>query len=55
MELSSIGNSYLQENEPWAIMKTNPQRASNVLFLIVCLVRFLGSLAEPYMSSFSAS
>jgi len=54
MELSSLGNSYLQENEPWAIMKTNPQRAANVLFLMVCFVRLLGGLAEPYMPSFSA-
>ncbi len=54
MELSSLGNSYLQETEPWAILKSNPERAANVLFLMVCFVRLLGCLAEPYMPSFSA-
>ena len=55
MELSSIGNSYLQENEPWAILKNNPQIASNVLFLKVYLLRLLGSPTEPYMPIFSLS
>lgn len=54
MELSSLGNTYLQETEPWAIIKSNPERAANVLFLMVCFVRLLGCLAEPYMPSFSA-
>jgi len=55
MEISSLGNSYLQENEPWAILKNNPQIASNVLFLKVYLLRLLGSPTEPYMPIFSLS
>jgi len=54
MELSSLGNVYLQETEPWAILKTKPERAANILFLMVNFVRLLGCLAEPYMPSFSA-
>ncbi len=54
MEISSLGNVYLQETEPWAIIKTKPERASNILFLMVNFVRLLGCLAEPYMPSFSA-
>ena len=54
MEVSSLGNTYLQETEPWAIIKTNPERSSNILFIMMNFVRLIGCLAEPYMPSFSA-
>lgn len=54
MEISSLGNGYLQETEPWAIIKKNPERAANVLYIMMNFVRVIGALAEPYMPSFSA-
>lgn len=54
MELSSLGNAYLQETAPWTLIKTNPQRGANILFLMMNFVRLIGCIAEPYMPSFSA-
>jgi methionyl-tRNA synthetase len=54
MELSSLGNAYLQETAPWLIMKTDPVRGANILFLMMNFVRLVGCIAEPYMPSFSA-
>ncbi len=54
MELSSLGNAYLQETAPWVIMKTDSIRGANILFLMMNFVRLVGCIAEPYMPSFSA-
>lgn len=54
MELSSLGNAYLQETAPWTLMKTEAIKGANILFLMCNFVRLLGTIAEPYMPSFSA-
>jgi methionyl-tRNA synthetase len=54
MEISSLCNSYFQETEPWVIFKSNPEKCETVFNILLNFVRLLGSLAEPYMPSFSA-
>lgn len=52
MELSSIGNKYFQENEPWKLakdFKTNEKRIENVLHLALQLTANLAFLAEPFL------
>lgn len=59
MEMSSIGNGFLQASAPWTLMKTNTssddtEKAETILWLLCNFVRFLGAIAEPFMPSFSA-
>lgn len=52
MELSSIGNKYFQENEPWKLakdFKANEKRIENVLHLALQLTANLAFLAEPFL------
>ncbi|GAB4134104.1 MAG: methionine--tRNA ligase [Raineya sp.] len=52
MELSSIGNKYFQENEPWKLakdFKTNQKRIESVLHLALQLSANLAFLAEPFL------
>ena len=52
MELSSIGNKYFQENEPWKLakdFKTTEKRIENVLHLALQLTANLSFLAEPFL------
>ena len=54
MEISSLGNSYFQETEPWVVIKSNTEKCETIVHILANFVRLLGSLAEPYMPSFSA-
>jgi methionyl-tRNA synthetase len=47
--LSSMGNKAFQEGEPWAVRKTDPEKADSLLMHLVYLVRDLGILIKPYM------
>jgi methionyl-tRNA synthetase len=52
MELSSIGNKYFQENEPWKLakdFKRNQARIENVLHLALQLTANLAFLMEPFL------
>jgi methionyl-tRNA synthetase len=52
MELSSIGNKYFQENEPWKLAKDfkgNQARIENVLHLALQLTANLAFLMEPFL------
>jgi methionyl-tRNA synthetase len=54
MALSSLGNSYVQEAQPWELRKAGKTaEADNVISLAVSFVRLLGSVFEPYMPAFA--
>ncbi|HRH56912.1 MAG TPA: methionine--tRNA ligase [Chitinophagales bacterium] len=38
MRLSSLGNKFLQDNEPWKLVKTNPDATEQILYLSVQIV-----------------
>ena len=59
MEISSLGNGYLQVTEPWNLVKEKNEKydltkAETVFYILNSFLRFLGALAEPFMPSFSA-
>ena len=51
LEVSSFGNSYLQDCSPWVIYKKEPdsQEVKDCLFACVQIVAVLGILAEPFI------
>lgn len=59
MEISALGNGYMQVTEPWNLLKKKDPKydevkAETVFFILTAFTRFLGALAEPFMPSFSA-
>ena len=59
MEISSLGNGYLQVTQPWTLLKKgdknyNLEKAESIFYVLNSFLRFLGALAEPFMPSFSA-
>ena len=59
MEISSLGNGYLQVSQPWNLVKEKDPsydfaKAESLFFILNAFLRFLGALAEPFMPSFSA-
>ena len=59
MEISSLGNGYLQLTTPWNLLKQGKEtydlERAETLFNVFCrLVRFIGLIMEPFMPSFSA-
>ncbi|MDF2232837.1 methionine--tRNA ligase [Albimonas sp. CAU 1670] len=43
------GNEYLQRAEPWAVFKTDPERAAAVIRFSLNLVRLYGILSRPFV------
>ena len=59
MEISSLGNGYLQVTQPWNLLKKNDpkydlEKAETVFYVLNAFLRLIGALAEPFMPSFSA-
>ena len=59
MEISSLGNGYLQVSQPWTLLKKNDAKydlpkAESIFFILNSFLRLIGALAEPFMPSFSA-
>lgn len=51
--ISSEGNKYFQDNEPWTLVKTDRRKAHEVLSICVNLVKNLAILLKPIMPVFS--
>ena len=51
MEISSMGNQFLQNNAPWKLIKTDEQGTANVLFHAIQIVYVLGHVISPFMPS----
>ena len=59
MEISSLGNGYFQNKEPWVLVKKNSEKfnfekAESIFYILCCFIRFIGLLSEPFMPSLSA-
>ncbi len=50
--ISSIGNKYFQEKEPWKIVKNNKEEARNVLSFCLKISMIICSLLKPVMPEF---
>lgn len=53
MEISALGNKYMQENEPWKLVKEDEKKARSVIATCVNIVKCLSILINPIMPSFS--
>lgn len=53
MQVSSLGNLYLQESQFWKLYKEDPPACAIVLKTSVGVVHLLATLLEPFMPSFS--
>jgi methionyl-tRNA synthetase len=49
MNLARFGNQYLQIEEPWKTIKTDPQKAANSLFVAVQIAAGLAQICEPFL------
>ena len=55
MELSRLGNKYLQDSEPWKLIKdeSNKQKVANCLFTCIQLTKTIGKYAEIFLPNTS--
>ncbi len=49
IDISSIGNKYFNEKEPWNLLKANRQKAANTLYVAVQIVKTLAITLEPFI------
>lgn len=49
MDLARSGNKYLTDNEPWKVIKTNPDRAQTTLAVSMQIVIGLSALSFPFL------
>lgn len=47
IELARLGNQYFQENEPWKLIKTQPQKTANIIHNCIRLIEALALLYYP--------
>lgn len=49
MNLARIGNKYLADEEPWKIIKENPERVQTILFVAAQVSGALAYFTEPFL------
>ena len=49
LELSSEGNKYINDTEPWVAIKNDPQRANDIFYNSAVLLKSLAVLSAPYL------
>jgi methionyl-tRNA synthetase len=49
MNLARIGNKYLADEEPWKIIKTNPERVQTIMYTALQIASGLSVLSEPFL------
>jgi len=53
LHISSLGNKYFQENEPWKLITENREKVHRILGLCVNIVKNLSILISPILPDFS--
>ncbi len=54
LEISTLGNRYFQENQPWELVKTDKAKAQRVLTDCVNIVKTVSILVKPILPRFSS-
>ncbi len=49
MNLARLGNKYLADEEPWKLIKTDPERVKTIMFVGLQIAGALAILAEPFL------
>jgi len=51
ISLSRVGNQYLNEKEPWNLMKTDRDKAAGIFYVCVQIVKALAVASSPFIPS----
>ncbi|MCF6131581.1 methionine--tRNA ligase [Flavobacterium wongokense] len=54
MNLARLGNKYLADEEPWKLVKENPERVKTQMFVALQIATALAVLSEPFLPFTSA-
>ena len=54
LHISSLGNKYFQENEPWKLIKEDKEKVHKILGLSLNIVKNLSILIQPVLPNFSS-
>ena len=54
MNVARLGNKYLADEEPWKVIKDNPERVQTQMYVALQIAAALSSLCEPFLP-FTAS
>jgi methionyl-tRNA synthetase len=54
MNVARLGNKYLAEEEPWKMVKENPERVQTQMYVALQIAAALSVLAEPFLPFTSA-
>jgi methionyl-tRNA synthetase len=49
ISLARVGNQYLNDKEPWKLLKTDPGRAAAIFYVAVQIVKALAVASSPFM------
>ncbi|MGB5363683.1 MAG: methionine--tRNA ligase, partial [Aureibaculum sp.] len=49
MNLARLGNKYLADEEPWKVIKVNPDRVQTIMFVSLQISAGLAVLSEPFL------
>ena len=53
MNLARLGNKYLADEEPWKLIKTDPQRVQTIMYVALQVSAALAIVSEPFLPSTS--
>ena len=54
MNLARIGNKYIADEEPWKVIKTDPERVKTIIYISLQLTANLAIAFEPFLPFSSA-
>jgi methionyl-tRNA synthetase len=49
ISISRVGNQYLNEKEPWNLLKTDKEKAATILYVAAQVVKAIAVVSEPFM------
>jgi methionyl-tRNA synthetase len=49
MNVARLGNKYLADEEPWKMVKTNPERVQTQMYVALQIASVLTTLCEPFL------
>ncbi|MFD0701393.1 methionine--tRNA ligase [Myroides pelagicus] len=49
MNVARLGNKYLADEEPWKLIKENPERVKTQMYIALQIAAALSTLAEPFL------
>ena len=54
LSVARLGNKYLADQEPWKVIKTNPERVETIMFVALQIATALAALSAPFLPKTAA-